>query len=634
MKGDPRLELRGAVMVGRRTDPKSPGSSDEQVTVVGLTLSIGPDGLTVESRDSTAAHTVKWERVKAVAVGSEATFADGARARSIDVLLDDRSVQFLVPYESLPDTEIQLIREIVGRNTGSAFAIPDPRPTEMVPKPAPLKAAGRDVRKRAAPKPKASPLEPRQTGRLGKLIPLAIRTRTPTTNSVVLPPPPPDHSRMSMPPRPSDADGSRPAPTMDPSLLTPLAVPFATRVPDPRPVAETPTPAPIEHAPVEPRAEVGPVEEIPTFDPSILSESRRRLPAMPPPPPVGSGVRLPPPVAASTRPDTAMQESPFVPVAPMPPGDVAPPVPPAAEMLPPPAEKPERAPDAAAGHRKPRRRRSRTLPLLSIVAILIAAGIAGAVFGLTTTSRGHGAAGTPTVPTVATRGLSGGPDSSSTTPPVSSDGPSPGTTLASVAAALNLSMADFPAGWKDGPAPWSRVAESQANDSLAGCLGIREKDLGLILGIQQPTGPPLLSSGWFDSTAPAQTGFETSVVMTGDAGRQVSDISAFGSSDAASCLQGWFASLDVAHDPIINAPTMSSLPLDLPSGEHGSGFESSVTTRIGSTQKTVDEELFVLGDGRIESALVCESVGAPVNASSVSTQLHDLESRLTSAVSS
>ena len=140
MRGDPQVELRGAVLVGRRvvpvaqvetdtgsgpgtgndpgvnTDAATAGGPTEIVSVTGLLVRVDSRGLTVEGPRPNVVHTVSWQRIRSVDAGKPATFDDGNPARSIEVELDDRSVQFIVPADVLGENELGLLDEIVSRH--------------------------------------------------------------------------------------------------------------------------------------------------------------------------------------------------------------------------------------------------------------------------------------------------------------------------------------------------------------------------------------------------------------------------------------------------------------------------------------------------------------------------------------
>jgi hypothetical protein len=141
------------------------------------------------------------------------------------------------------------------------------------------------------------------------------------------------------------------------------------------------------------------------------------------------------------------------------------------------------------------------------------------------------------------------------------------------------------------------------------------------------------SSEWFTSSSGA-LGFESYVVLTQTVGTQVSDIGPLMGSRAASCLQGWFASLDRSGDQIVGVPTVATVPVAVVSGEQAAGFRASVETRINNAEVQVNEELVVIGAGRVEVGLVSEATGAQVTPSVESSQLKGLERRLRSVTAS
>jgi hypothetical protein len=259
-----------------------------------------------------------------------------------------------------------------------------------------------------------------------------------------------------------------------------------------------------------------------------------------------------------------------------------------------------------------------------VVLVLAAAG--GAVFGLSLT--GHGAATPTTVSTLgpSTRSSSGGEPGSLT-------GPATGADARTVAGGLNIVAAGALKGWLPGNAPWPRVATAGADSSLARCLGLPVSDIGALVGTSQPGGPTVYPSGWITQASP-NAGFESSVELNRSSSTEQSDVAALGGSGAASCLQGWFASLDVSDDAIVGVPTVKAIDVSRGAGESAAGFSVSVSARSGGTLKEVDEQLVVLGAGRVEVGLVSESTGVPVSPTLEAAELTGLEGRLRTVAAS
>lgn len=141
------------------------------------------------------------------------------------------------------------------------------------------------------------------------------------------------------------------------------------------------------------------------------------------------------------------------------------------------------------------------------------------------------------------------------------------------------------------------------------------------------------TSPWFTSPSGA-TGFESYVVLTQQATTRASDMGPLMGIRAASCLQGWFASLDQSGDQIIGVPTVSTLPVAALSGEQVVGFRAALTTRIKNAEVQVNEELVFLGAGRVEVGLTSVATGVQVAVSIESSQLKGLERRLKSVTGS
>jgi hypothetical protein len=228
VRGDPQIELRGVVLVGRRPAPNSSESSSaksgkssktkpssDTVEISGLSLQIGATGLVVEGPHPGVVNTVDWNRIGKFDIGAIVSLADGSPARSLELELDDRAVRFLVPATDLDEHRLGDLIRLRDANLApeEGAAIPPVVQT-------PLEVT-----------PAESPTPP-----------------NPAPRAVLLPPAPPS-SRVAMPPAPSQVQssmsggadggsngskGSNITSTVDGTLLRPIAVPSATRVASPR----------------------------------------------------------------------------------------------------------------------------------------------------------------------------------------------------------------------------------------------------------------------------------------------------------------------------------------------------------------------------------------------------------------
>jgi hypothetical protein len=591
---------------------------------------------------------VQWQRVEAVDVHRGSTFTDGSPAVSVRARLDDRTVEFLFPSSMVSDDQLRAIAEIAMSN-GSPASLAMETPPESASTSAAAPTAGSKA------------------------------TYGPPTSA--LPPPPPST-------RGAD-EGMRPGPAETPTAQVGLTeasgtvegsriIPSAPPLPRLTPREVT---ARVERTRLTPlavpsarRAENQGGDQIDADLAGARQSSVR--PNLPPPPP-GRGVSaLPsapaitpqaPPIHAAQQvaPAEAAVRSVAAPlVAPEPPRaieveqSVLPPPP--ATLPPPPPQEPATRPSydewvatrsetgprpAATGpHGQPAglheqvapvptrqrtRRRSPRLTRLGAWLVLVVAVIGGAVFGLAITDHGGNSASgnnSTTPPGVATRGASGGsPKDAKTTTPQP-----PSLVVAGVMSrGVNLTTADLPTGWAPGAQPWVWSATAQADRSLAGCLGVPVGHLGVLTGNTEPGGPTVSDSGWVDSPTAPETGFKTYVVPI-EQPTQAYDLSALSSGGAATCLRGWFASLGQSGDQIVSAPDVVTMPVHGLSGQRTAGFKVSLVTRTSQGQVGLDEDIVVLGEGRVETALVSESLGSPVATSVENAQLNGIEHRLAS----
>jgi hypothetical protein len=226
VRGDPQIELRGVVLVGRRPTPNTPASppprssksklSSDTVEIRGLSLQIGASGLIVEGPHPGVVNTVNWNRIGKLDIGTIVSLADGSPARSLELELDDRAVRFLVPVTDLDENRMSDLIRLRDANLAHE--------EEAAPPPVARTPVG------VNPGASSTPPGPEPPG--------------PAPRGVLLPPAPPS-SKVAMPPAPSQvessmsdgADGSSDrsnGSTVDATLLRPIAVPSATRVTSPR----------------------------------------------------------------------------------------------------------------------------------------------------------------------------------------------------------------------------------------------------------------------------------------------------------------------------------------------------------------------------------------------------------------
>jgi hypothetical protein len=286
----------------------------------------------------------------------------------------------------------------------------------------------------------------------------------------------------------------------------------------------------------------------------------------------------------------------------------------------------EDKPPTAPRERQKRRRRSTIFGsgLLVVVAV-----VGGAIAGLAFTDRGgpaSSATSTSTGSVPSTRGLSGSSKSGL-------NGPASDVTAQTVADTLNIAVTDLPSGWANGRSPWARTATLSANVAFANCLGIPLGHIGIITGSVEPGGPSVVDSSWVDSSAKPAEGFESDVALAPDTSTELGDLQALSSAGAASCFQGWFATLDSKGDQITKPPTVTDVSVPRLTGENGAGFAISLSVETQNKEKAVTEELVFLGAGRVEVGLMAQSIGGPVRSSLESAALSALEHRLQSAAS-
>jgi hypothetical protein len=598
VRGDPQIELRGVVLVGRRPTPSSSESpppksgkasksklSSDTVEIHGLSLKIGASGLVVEGPHPGVVNTVNWKRIGTLDVGAIVSLADGSPARSLELELDDRAVRFLVPVTDLDEERLgDLIRlrdANLAREQEPAIPPVAETPVEVTP--------GASTTPVGPVPPKATP--PAQT-------PPSPGPPKPAPRGVLLPPAPPS-SKVAMPPAPSqvesstsEGDGASPkgsnvskvTSTVDGTLLRPIAVPSATRVRSPRNV--------------EPESVLATVPEV-AAAPSVSGGSLATATATPP----GFDLSVPAPdPLADTHFEDVAAESSGASQNGSASGVIA-------------NSRPERT---------PRRRRRTTLA--GIVGVVLA--VAGTAIGLELAHHGGSSAVGGNKPgSVATKSSSGG-----STPVLY--GPGPHANSQTVASVLNIDLSELPSGWHSGSAPWRRVSTLQSNSALAACFGIPPEDLGIVTGTTAPSGQTVVSSRWatdaprVSTASTGFTGFESAVVLMSSESIARSDVDALDGSKAPSCLQGWFASLDESGDQIVGVPLISRFSPSVGSGEIGAGFHVSIVTGSTASPRPVDEDLVIVSAGRIEVALVGQALNGKVSSAVEASLISGISNRL------
>jgi hypothetical protein len=572
VRGDPRIDLHGVVLVGRRQPTVPPSSTDqaaqsaETVEIAGLSLQVGAIGIVVEGPHPGVVNTLNWRRIGSLEIGAVISLSSGAPARSLDVELDDRSVRFLVPVTELDDDRLRDLIRFRDANLAPVVASPSVVAPPVVTPPVvtppvvtPPVVTPPVVTPPVVTPPVPSAQEPARS-------PVKVReSASPATppRTILLPPAPPS-SKVAMPPAPSQADsstnnvggsrtsnGSSHSPAVDETLLRPIAVPSATRV-------------------VSPRSPDGEA-------------------------------------ALATLPEVAIATAPQI-------------------DTPPTSAMPGTEPDSLADVQPTRHvSRSRRRPALTAAVVVVVLAVAGAAIGIGLDHHGPSSASGGNRPGgVATKSSSG------VSAPVFY-GPAEGANPQTVASVLNIDLAELPSGWHSGSAPWRRVPTSAANSALAGCLGFPATEIGIVTGTDAASGPDVLGSSWATDSAHGSAGpagFESVVVLTGSSSVASSDLDDLGTSKATSCLQGWFASLDETGDQIVGVPSISRFYPAVARGEVTAGFHISIVTGSSRSPRPVNEDLVVISAGRVEVALFGEALSGKVSASVEASLISGISNRL------
>jgi hypothetical protein len=636
VRGDPQFELDDVVLVGRRLNAPEPGSSSfgDIVSVTGLAIGVGDNGISVVGPRPGLVHTLEWARIISVDLTAYSTFENGSPARSLYLVLDDRRVQFLVRPEQLPAARLDELVTLLRRYLTPGVTVLAPESPA-----APASAAVAPVRPAAV-----APVRPAAVGP-AVAPPAQVAGRGSTEPRIYSPgrrmslPPPPPRANVSMPPAPSQAASSVERSQAAPPFPTPSqlsapqnAPPHTTEETTLGAVVSTPrSSTPIQRTvgglinPIAvPQARLVAASTEDTASSSRPSEDPTSRPQTPTTP-------LPIPANAQTSPewqgdlgDPNLAQSP----------GLYEPGPASGE----PGEEPRSGADesdetepgsgsqgADPKHRPQRRRRRIVGTGFSLMAILVVGGVVGFI---ATTSGGTSNPTADNQPGVSTKSSSGGSS-------VNLQGPGQRATAGPVASVLNLDLAEFPPGWHLGRlSPWSRVPTAQANKSLAGCIGLPASDVSILTAPPPGNASGLYSSDWVSQSGQYPRAFQSTVELFGSPSVPTRDLAALSGPKAARCLQGWFGSLDRNRDQIVGVPSVTAFRAPAVRGEKVAAFHATVLTEQSGLRRTVHEDLLVLASGRIEVAVVGEEIGAGLSSPLETSVLSGLENRLFAEASS
>jgi hypothetical protein len=215
--------------------------------------------------------------------------------------------------------------------------------------------------------------------------------------------------------------------------------------------------------------------------------------------------------------------------------------------------------------------------------------------------------------------------------------PSPAVAAAALAASVNLRIGDLPTGWGRAPAigqiptpPVAPVpAQAQANQALAGCLGVSyQTTAGLFDNATLPGQTGAARSPTFQSGSnPNVLMYSQSTVLGSAAQVQTLGVP-FANPNFATCFGQYQSSLAAAAVPGATA-SVQSVALTAPAGVSAYGYLTTLT--IPNQAGIVIGQAFLLG-GRIETLLEPSTNGPSVPSSDFTSAFDAVTARMAAAV--
>lgn|GEM_PF-1855541 len=215
--------------------------------------------------------------------------------------------------------------------------------------------------------------------------------------------------------------------------------------------------------------------------------------------------------------------------------------------------------------------------------------------------------------------------------------PSPAVAAAALAASVNLRLGDLPAGWVRAPAtgqiptpPLAPVpAQAQANQTLAGCLGVSYQTVaGLFDNATLPGQIGAARSLTFQSGSnPNVLMYSLATVLGSTAQVQALDVP-FTNPNFATCFGQYQSSLAVAAVPGATAQ-VQAVTLSAPAGVTAYGYLTTLS--IPNQGSDVIGEAFLLG-GRIETLLAPSTNGPSVPSTDFTPAFDAVAARMAAAV--
>jgi hypothetical protein len=228
-------------------------------------------------------------------------------------------------------------------------------------------------------------------------------------------------------------------------------------------------------------------------------------------------------------------------------------------------------------------------------------------------------------------------NSPTTTATTAVTSPSPAVAAAALAASVNLRIGDLPTGWGRAPAlgqiptpPVAPVpAQAQANQALAGCLGVSYQTVaGLFDNATLPGQTGAARSPTFQSGSnPNVLMYSLATVLGSTAQVQTLGVP-FANPNFATCFGQYQSSLAAAAVPGATA-SVQSVALTAPAGVTAYGYLTTLT--IPNQAGIVVGEAFLLG-GRIETLLEPATNGSSVPSSDFTSAFDAVTTRMAAAV--
>ena len=221
-----------------------------------------------------------------------------------------------------------------------------------------------------------------------------------------------------------------------------------------------------------------------------------------------------------------------------------------------------------------------------------------------------------------------------TAPPAPStmNGPPGSANPLTVAAQVNLTRSELPAGWSRvvlsgksvAPSTFADV-HSTSNQVLASCLKLPLSHVGIMTGSTEPGGPKVFPSGIYVMKSGLHPSAISVASLVGSAAIERSDLSALLQPGTARCLDDYYASSFASEHETSALVNRFSVPQH--AGEQVIGLDVHIGITQNGRPSVYDWDVVVIGAGRLEIDLGAQQDNEPFPGSALDGAVRSIETR-------